>query len=151
VKWVGSFISNRTTTLCLPEYNTNAFSTHSGIHQNTPLSPIFFLFYNANLVDICNPLTLPATEIGSADNVNALAFDQTIKENCRTQQTFHERSLDWARKHGVPFALDKYILVQLTKARTKHKTSCPLVLSASRLYPSPSACVLGAILDKKLS
>jgi nitrate reductase assembly molybdenum cofactor insertion protein NarJ len=31
VKWVGSFISNRTTTLCLPGYNTEAFSTHTGI------------------------------------------------------------------------------------------------------------------------
>jgi hypothetical protein len=25
VKWVGSFISNKTMTLCLPEHNTNAF------------------------------------------------------------------------------------------------------------------------------
>ncbi len=33
VKWVGNFISNRTTTLCLPGYNTNAFPTHTGIPQ----------------------------------------------------------------------------------------------------------------------
>ncbi len=31
VKWVGSFISNRTTTLYLPGHNTNAFSTHTEI------------------------------------------------------------------------------------------------------------------------
>jgi hypothetical protein len=31
VKWVGSFISNRSTTLCLPGYNTEAFSTHTNI------------------------------------------------------------------------------------------------------------------------
>jgi hypothetical protein len=51
-KWVGSFISNRTTTLCLPGYNTDAFPTHTGVPQGSPLSPILFLFYNANLVEI---------------------------------------------------------------------------------------------------
>jgi hypothetical protein len=44
VKWVGSFISNRTTTLCLPGYTTDAFPTHMGIPQSSPLSPIIFLF-----------------------------------------------------------------------------------------------------------
>ncbi len=55
VKWVGSFISNTTTTLCLPGYNTDAFPTHMGIPQGSSLSPILFLFYNANLVEACNP------------------------------------------------------------------------------------------------
>ncbi len=74
VKWVGSFISNRTTTLCLPGYNTDVFPTHTGIPQGSSLSPILFLFYNANLNEICNPTTLPASETGFVDDVNALAF-----------------------------------------------------------------------------
>jgi hypothetical protein len=151
VKWVGSFISNRTMTLCLPGYNTNAFSTHSGIPQGSPMSPILFLFYNANLVDICNPLTLPASGIGFLDDVNALALGKLAAENCRTLQTVHERCSDWAKKHGASFAPDKYILMHFTNARTKHNTSCLLVLPAYTLYPSPSARVLGFILNKKLS
>jgi hypothetical protein len=151
VKWVGSFISNRTTTLCLPGYNTNAFSTHTGIPQGALLSPILFLFYNANLLDICNCLTLPASGISIVDDVNALAYGKLTEESCRMLQTVHERCLDWAKKHGASFAPDKYILVHFTKARTKHNTSCPLVLPASMLYPSLSALVLGVILDKKLS
>jgi hypothetical protein len=51
VKWVGSFISNRTTTLCLPGYNTHAFPMHTGIPQGSPLSPILFLLYHTNLVE----------------------------------------------------------------------------------------------------
>jgi hypothetical protein len=74
VKWVGSFISNRNTTLCLPGYNSDAFSTHTGIPQGSPLSPILFLFYNANLVEICNAPTLPAPGTSFVDDVNALAF-----------------------------------------------------------------------------
>ncbi len=74
VKWVGSFISNRTTTLCLLCYNTNAFPMHTGICQGSPLSPILFLFYNANLVEICNPRTHPTSGTGFVDNVNTLVF-----------------------------------------------------------------------------
>jgi hypothetical protein len=60
VKWVGSFISNRTTTLCLPGNNTDAFPMHTGIPQGSLLSPIDFFFDNANLVKAWNPPTLPA-------------------------------------------------------------------------------------------
>jgi hypothetical protein len=151
VKWVGSFISNRTTTLCLPGYNTDALPTHTGIPQGSPLSPILFLFHNANLVKICNPLTLPASRTGFIDDVNALAFGRSKEENCKTLQTVHERCLEWARKHGASFAPEKYILVHFTKVRTEHNHSCPLILPTSMVHPSPSVRVLGVILNKKLS
>jgi hypothetical protein len=44
-----------------------------------------------------------------------------------------------------------YILVHFTKARIKHNSACPLTLPTSTIHPSPSVCVLGVILDKKLS
>jgi hypothetical protein len=71
VKWVGSFISNQTTTLCLPGYNTDRLPTHIGIPQGSLLLPIFFRFYNTNLIDACNHLTLPVSGTGFVDNVNA--------------------------------------------------------------------------------
>jgi hypothetical protein len=53
VKCVGGFISNRTTTLCLPGYNSDAFPTHTGIPHGSPLSPILSIFNNDNLIDNC--------------------------------------------------------------------------------------------------
>ncbi len=50
VKWVSSYISNRTTTLCLSGYHTDTFPMHTGIYQGLLLSPICFFFYNVNLV-----------------------------------------------------------------------------------------------------
>jgi hypothetical protein len=49
------------------------------------------------------------------------------------------------------FAPEKYILVHFTKARTKHNTACPLTLTSLTITPCSAACVLGVILDKKLS
>jgi hypothetical protein len=51
----------------------------------------------------------------------------------------------------ISIVLEKYTIVQFTKARTKHDTACPLTLPTSTIVPSTSARVLGIILDKKLS
>jgi hypothetical protein len=151
VKWVGSFISNRTMTLCPPGYNTDAFHTHSGIPQGSPMSPILLLFYNANLVEICNPLNLPTSGTGFVDDVNAQALGKLTEENCRTLQIVYEQCLEWARVRWASFAPEKYILVHFTKARTENNSACPLTLPTSTTHPSPFARVLGVILDKKLS
>jgi hypothetical protein len=83
-KWVVSYISNKSTTLCMPGYNFDTFPMHKGIPQGSLLSPILFLFYNANLVDLCNPPTLPVFGIGLVDDVNPLAYGKRTEENCRT-------------------------------------------------------------------
>jgi hypothetical protein len=93
---VGSLISKKTMTLCLPGYNTDASPTHIGISQGSPLSLIFFLFDYANIVDGWNQHTSPSSGIGYIDDVNSLAFGKTIEENCRTLQTVHELCLEWA-------------------------------------------------------
>ncbi len=61
--------------------------------------------------------------------------------------------MEWAQRHGSSFALEKYILVHFTMARTKHNSAsaCPLILPKSTVHPSFSARVLGMILDKKRS
>jgi hypothetical protein len=151
VKWVGSFISNRTTTLCLPGHNTDPFLTYTGIPQGSSLSPILFLFYNASLVNACNLSTSPSSGIAFVDDVNALTFGKTTEDNCRMLQSIHERCLELARKHGASFAPKKYILWHFTKGRTEHNTTCPLFFLSITIAPSPSACVLWVILDKKLS
>ncbi len=85
------------------------------------------------------------------DDVNALAFSKSTEENCGMLQTFHESCLEWARRHGALFAPEKYVLVHLTKARTKHNSTCPLILPTSTIDPRPHAGVLSVIHDKKLS
>jgi hypothetical protein len=65
---------HRTTTLCLPGYNTDALPTHTGIPPGSPLSLILFLFYTTNLVNACNLPTLPTSKMGFVDDVNAFPF-----------------------------------------------------------------------------
>jgi hypothetical protein len=50
--WIKSFLSDRSTTLKLPEYSTEKLEVNIGIPQGSPISPILYLFYNSDLLDI---------------------------------------------------------------------------------------------------
>ncbi len=76
---------------------------------------------------------------------------KSIEENCSTLPTVYEQSLKWAKRHRASFAPNEYVLVHFIKVRTKHNSACLFTLPTSTIYPSPSVCVLGVILDKKLS
>ncbi len=135
--WVSSFISNRTTITCLPSFNTDTFSTYTSIPQGLLPSPINFLFYNANIVEISNPPTLSASGTVFVDNVNPLAIGMSIDEFCKMLQKVPKRCLEWARRHEASLVLEWYILVYFTKARMKHNQSCPLILPAYTVFPKP--------------
>jgi hypothetical protein len=111
VKWVGSFISKAFMTLCPQWYNTKIVLINTGILPGSLLSLLFFLFYNANLVDTCNLPTLLSSETSFVDDINALAFGKTMEDNRSMLQSIYEHCLESARTHGASFALEKYILV----------------------------------------
>jgi hypothetical protein len=149
VSYISSFISQRSTSLCLPGSSSAQLPTQNGIPQGSPLSPVLFLFYNADLVEFCNPPDLPASAIGFVDDVNPLAFGISTEETCETLEILHERCLKWSDMHGAEFAPKKYTLVHLAKQRSTPTT--PLHLRNVTLHPSTSACILGLIIDSKLS
>jgi hypothetical protein len=43
-------------------------------------------------------------------------------------QSLHEHCLEWAKKLGALFTPEEYILMQFTKACTKHDTAYPITL-----------------------
>lgn len=51
--WVQSFLDNRRTTLAIHPQMTDEFAVQTGIPQGSPISPILYLFYNADLLEIC--------------------------------------------------------------------------------------------------
>jgi hypothetical protein len=149
VNFISSYLSDRSTSLCFLGFSSSLFSSEQGVHQGSLPSWILFLFYVANLIDVCNSPDLLATGIGFVDDANVLAFDKSTEETCSVLKEIHSRCLTWGDMHGASFAPHKYVHVHFRR-RMQNLPITPLELLTFTLHSSPHARVLGLILDSKL-
>lgn len=105
--WIASFLSNCYTTLKLVDDTTGKIKTVIRLPQRSHLSPILYLFYNADLIEAC---TNPANGIvasGFIDDVAILAVGDLAEENLETLLGAHDEAMNWPNTHGLVFALAK--------------------------------------------
>ena len=114
--FVLSFMSGRRTTLQLGEEETKAFEVLMGIPQGSSLSPILFLFYNAELLEVCQEPG-KVSNIGFVDDVNLITWGPTTEGNCQQLARIHVKAEEWAGRHGMIFAPEKYSLMHFSRRR----------------------------------
>lgn len=147
VNWIVSFLSERLTILKLREYTSESTPVQERIPQGSRLSPILYLFYNADLIEACQ--TDKTEAVGYIDDVSILAIGPSAPSNCRTLKVAYIKAQDWAKKHGSQFAPTKYELVHLNRDPTKNITHA-LRLPHATIAPSTSAKYLGIQMDTRL-
>lgn len=150
VTWVESFLSNRTSRLRLGTYSTDVFPVTNGIPQGSPVSPILFLFYNAELIEALNGTDKNASAGGFVDDVNIIVYSKSIQENCQLLSQMHDISLNWASRHGALFNPAKYELLHCSRSIRKHDLTTPLHLGNLSVAAKPAIRILGVQLDSKL-
>jgi hypothetical protein len=99
VRLIGSFLSDRSTTLKLQEYTAPSVPIETGMPQGSPLSLILYLFYNADLIETCK--TEHTEAVGYVDDASILAIGSSAAKNCKTLKTIHRSTEHWARKTWI--------------------------------------------------
>jgi Reverse transcriptase (RNA-dependent DNA polymerase) len=110
VKWIESFLMGRHTMMILLEGKMGSFPIPTGIPQGSPLSPILFLFFNADLIDEIQAALPEVLVIGYVDDVFLMAYGDSAPENCRTLARAHQVAERWERRHASRFNPKKYQL-----------------------------------------
>lgn len=151
VKWTESMVNERVTYITLEGERSRPIRRNTGIPQGSPLSPILYLFYNADLLDITNKPSLRVSSSGFIDDVNIFTFGSSTEENCETLRQTHEDCLKWATQHGSKFAPAKYELVHLTRTPRKFKMDAALELPQATVHPKTAIKLLGLYLDTSLN
>jgi len=59
------------------------------ISQKFLISSIFFLFFNASLIEKCKALKIKIEMLDFVNNINILAYDRFIEEICKTLSRMH--------------------------------------------------------------
>ena len=129
VRWIKSFLEGRTTTIKMQEYTTPPTDIKTGVPQGSRISPLLYLFYNADLIEACKKDETEA--VGYIDDVSVLVTGPSAQHNCKQLKGIHREAEEWARKHGSQFAPAKYELVHFTrdpKMNSTHALRLPDVI-----------------------
>ena len=147
-QWIQSFLCGRSTRLQFNGATSNLISTPAGVPQGSPLSPLLYMYYNADLLDV----------VGGRDNTLSLGFIDDIVYsaeghsdvgNVRKLRDILLEAEDWRRRHGAQFETSKYVLVHFTR-NYKRPTKAVITINGHTVNPSTEARYLGVILDQQL-
>lgn len=157
VNYIGSFLTNRRTTITLLEGPMGEFSVDTGIPQGSPLSPILYLFFNADLIgDIESTFNNQVMVTAYIDDICILTWSKSAAKNCRTLARAHEVAESWEGRHASKFSPQKYHLIHMF---SKHRSvpqpegpiDTPLVLRGVEIKPEKVVKYLGVWLDSNLT
>jgi endonuclease/exonuclease/phosphatase (EEP) superfamily protein YafD len=146
-KWITSFLSHRTTRLSFNGAMSEPIDIQAGVPQGSPLSPLLYMFYNADLLDI--PKRTKDLAMGFIDDVVYGVGGPTDRANARRLKGMLKEAEKWRISHGAQFEQSKYILVHFT--RNRHRaTKARISINGTTIKPSEDARYLGVIFDSKL-
>lgn len=115
------------------------------------MSPILYLFYNADLLDICEDSNLRTSAIGYIDDISIIATSKSTEINCQNLARIHSRCQEWEHRHASKFNPAKYSLIHIPKRGTRQNIQCQIELPGSEPIRLQEQCrLLGMVIDSKL-
>src|SRR6266496_3939390 len=100
VKLVQSFLTKRTTQLRFNGATSTDINIEARIPQGSPLSPILFMLYNTELLEITKA---PDLALGFIDDIAYSISGLTAQRNIKRLQAILTKSEKWKEKHGAQF------------------------------------------------
>ena len=148
-KWISSFMSDRHVNIGFDDFRTETEPlAHAGLAQGSPLSPILFAFFNADLVD--QPVDSHGGASAFIDDYFRWRVGRSAEENLATMQSEDIPRIEkWAQRTGSSFAAEKTELIHLTRKRGEHLEG-QLTFDGADVKPSPTAKLLGVMFDQEL-
>nr|AEB91360.1 unknown [Verticillium dahliae VdLs.17] len=145
LRWVEAFCSDRTATI---QVNGQASEVRTlpqaGLPQGSPLSPILFLFFNADLVQ--QKINCYGGAIAFVDDFTSWVAGPTTQDNRKGIEAIIEKALDWEQRSGATFEADKTAVIHFTRW-AKRSDSEPFTIKGQTVKPKQHVKILGVIMD----
>jgi len=112
---IGCFLNKCRTRIVFLGFKSDWIHTSSGIPQESPLSPILFLFFISELLATFERPEDETMAFGFVDDTNLVTWGTSAQANCHRLESAHSWCIAWAKRHGARFAPDKYQLIHFTR------------------------------------
>ena len=153
LRLVKSFLTNRKVRVRLEDSTTAFFAVACGTPQGSPLSPVLYMLYLAELLNQDSAL-----RFGYADDICLYRASATLEENVELLARDVRGIIQWGNENKIFFTLEKLEMIYLT---TRKEASAPilrvndsLVISLITTVPKagqhPALRWLGVWFDRKL-
>src|SRR5579859_1214810 len=155
VRWVESFLCDRSTRLKFNGVESERICTNAGVPQGSPISPILYMFYNADLLEVQEGRS-GELSLGFIDDIAYGVQGETVEANARSLEGMLRKAESWREKHGARFETSKYILIHFTRARKSpnsdtNTTAAYIRIGDTTIKPAETARYLGVLFDRKLT
>jgi hypothetical protein len=120
VRWVESFLSRRSTSLRFNGIDSEKIHIEASVPQGSPISPILYLFYNADLLKVPGKMESQGrkgTSWGFIDDIAYGIQGGSDEETARKLEETLRETEKWREKHGARFEPTKYILIHFTRRK----------------------------------
>ncbi|KAJ1299697.1 hypothetical protein OPQ81_005387 [Rhizoctonia solani] len=153
INWMLAKLNSHTTCLVFNNYTSTPLPIKNGIDQGCLLSIIFYLLYNALLVNVPCPSSNELC-IAYIDDITFMVWGPLFKANhCMlvNMMTRKGGALNWSDMHNSMFELDKMVCINFAPP-TMSKLNCPsLTIHDQVVTLVKSHTLLGVIMDQTLS
>ena len=148
LRWIWAFCSQRSASLSLNGRESEVEALpFPGLPQGSPLSPVLFLFYNADLVE--RRISNKEGSIAFVDDYTAWVVGKSAESNLSGIKEVVNHALAWERRSGATFEGEKTSLVHFTRNIKKQSTT-PIIIEGVDVVPKDEMKVLGVTLDSAL-
>jgi hypothetical protein len=137
------------TNLKFDDFTSPLLEASIGIPQSSPLSPILYLYYSADLLEIVGAKERDRFIAGYIDDTMLAVESDSVEENIRKLTEIMPRAFHWSRTHACSFNLAKFQMVHYTRNSNKY-SPLPLPTQGHIIEASNSAKYLGIIMDRTL-
>jgi hypothetical protein len=145
--WMISFLQNRTTILTMNRKVIASFSMRTKTFQRSSLFFVLYLFYNVDLLKMCDKFEINTKFLKYANDINILINDKSTNENCRNLKRIHKFCERWAIRHKSLFALIKYELIHFIKNSKKFDMTITIKIESSTIQSKIDIRILKIQID----
>jgi ribonuclease HI len=150
IKWVRDFCTNRKACVMVNGFTSEVEDLpQAGLPQGSPLAPILFLFFNANLVQ---HKVREGGSMAFVDDYTAWVVGDSAERNTRRiQREILPQLGRWEKESGAVFESSKTAFIHFTRSTLEWRDSdMPLRFKQDIINPSRSVKILGVIMDQEL-